>query len=208
MFEKLMPREERFFELFRSSAELSVKGAHAFRAMLDDLPNVEKHAREIKDIEHKCDEVTHMTVELLHKTFITPLDREDIYQLISKMDDILDFIDGAAMRVYRYGITEPTQEMKDLADVSIKACESVKKAIDKIHDLSFTSGIIHECVEANRLENESDQILGAAKAKLFREENDVKKLIKLKEIYEFLETVTDRCEDVANIIEGIVLEYA
>jgi predicted phosphate transport protein (TIGR00153 family) len=207
MFGSLIPREGKFFELFRASAEQSVKCAHAFRAMLDDLPNSESRAREIKAIETKGDEITHMTVELLHKTFITPLDREDIHQLISRLDDIMDFIEGASLRVYQYDIQSCPPEAKALADIMVQSTECVKRAIDRIHDLSFTSGIIQECVEVNRLENEADHVLRAAKAKLFKEEPDTRTLIKLKEIFEFLESVTDRCEDVANVIEGIVLEY-
>jgi uncharacterized protein len=204
----LLPREGKFFGLFREAAEQSVKGAHAFRAMLDDLPNAEQHAREMKDIEHAGDEITHRTVELLHKTFITPLDREDIHLLISRMDDILDRLDGAASRVHLYEMRTSTDECKELADICVQSCECVKRAVDRLEDLEFTSGIIQDCVEVNRLENQADQVLARAKGKLFREETDVRELIKLKEIYEFLEAVTDRCEDVANVIEGIVLEYA
>jgi predicted phosphate transport protein (TIGR00153 family) len=208
MFGSLVPREGKFFDLFRASSEQIVLGAHAFRAMLDDLSHAESRAREIKAIEHKGDEVAHMTVELLHKTFITPLDREDIHQLICRLDDILDFIDGASLRIHQYDIQSAPPELKALADIAVKSCECVKRAVDKLHDLTFTSGIIQECVEINRLENEADHVLRAAKAKLFKEEPDTRTVIKLKEIFEFLESVTDRCEDVANVIEGIVLEYA
>ncbi|MBI4703870.1 MAG: DUF47 domain-containing protein [Deltaproteobacteria bacterium] len=208
MLRSLIPREGKFFELFRQSAEQSVKAAHAFRAMLDDLPQAERHAREIKDIEHAGDEITHRTVELLHKTFITPLDRDDIHQLISRMDDILDRLEGASSRVHLYELREATAECKALADICIKSTECIQRAVNRLEDLTFTSGIIQDCVEVNRLENEADAILRTAKTKLFRDEPDTRQLIKLKEIYEFLESLTDRCEDVANIIEGIVLEYA
>ena len=207
MLRNLIPREGKFFDFFRQSAEQSVKGAHAFRAMLDDLPNAERHAREIKDIEHAGDEILHRTVELLHKTFITPLDRDDIHRLISRMDDILDRLDGATSRVHLYEMTEATEECKALADICIRSCECIKRAVDRLHDLTYTSGILHECVEVNRLENEADAVLARAKAKLFHDEIDTRQLIKLKEIYEFLEAVTDKCEDVANVIESIVLEY-
>lgn len=206
MFKSLIPREGKFFELFISSAEQSVKGAKAFRAMLDDLTNAEKHATDIKQIEHRGDEITHMTVELLHKTFITPLGREEIHQLISEMDDVTDLLEDAALRVFQYGLTDATAEAKELADICINTTECIERAVKKLHDLTFTSGILQECVEINRLENKADSVLALAKAKLFKEEQDTRQLIKLKEIYELLETVTDRCEDVANVLEGIVLE--
>ena len=208
MFGSLIPREGKFFDLFRESAELIVKGAHEFRAMLGDMPNMEAHSRTIKDLEHKADVVTHTTVEMLHKTFITPLDREDIHQLIGRMDDILDFIEAASQRFFLYGITSSTPECEKLADICVQSVETVKLAVDRLNDLRHSEVIIKHCVEINRLENEADYVLRAAMAKLFKEEPDTRQLIKLKEIYEILETVTDRCEDVANIIEGIVLEYA
>jgi predicted phosphate transport protein (TIGR00153 family) len=208
MLRRFIPREGKFFELFEASAEQSVKGAKAFRAMLDDLGNAESHARELKEIEHTCDEITHMTIELLRKTFITPLDRDAIHQLISNMDDIIDNLEDAALRVYQYDLKEATSEAKALADICVRSAECIERAVKRLNDLSFTSGIIQECVEINRLENDADNVLAMAKAKLFKEEQDTRQLIKLKDIYELLESVTDCCEDVANIIEGIVLEHS
>jgi predicted phosphate transport protein (TIGR00153 family) len=208
MFKRFIPREGKFFELFNASAEQSVKGAKAFRAMLDDLGNAEAHAHELKQIEHTGDEITHMTVELLHKTFITPLDRDEIHQLIATMDDIIDYLEDAALRVHQYGLTQAPQEAIELTDICIRSVECIERAVKKLHDLSFTNGILQECIEINRLENKADNVLAMAKAKLFKEEQDTRQLIKLKEIFELLESVTDRCEDVANIIEGIVLEYS
>jgi uncharacterized protein len=208
MIGRLLPREGRFFDLFNESADLIIQGAREFRAMLDDLEHAQARSKNIKDIEHKADEITHRTVELLHKTFITPLDREDIHLLITRMDDILDFIEAAAQRTQLYDLKTVTQETKDLADVCIQAAEHVCQAVRQLKDLKNPEEIVKYCVEINRLENSGDQILRIGMAKLFREEPDIRQLIKLKEIYELLETVTDRCEDVANIIEGIVLEYA
>jgi len=204
---KLLPREGKFFVLFRQAGDQIALAGRKFREMLEDLPNAERYAKEMKDIEHAGDEITHRTVELLHKTFITPLDREDIHLLISRLDDILDRLDGAASRVHLYEIREARPECKALADICVQSCDCIKRAVDRLEDLSFTGGILHDCVEANRLENEADHVLAAAKARLFREEADTRELIKLKELYEFLEAVTDKCEDVANVIEGIVLEY-
>jgi predicted phosphate transport protein (TIGR00153 family) len=208
MFARLATRESKFFDLFSGSADLIVKAAGEFRVMLDDLSQVEKYSKNIKDLEHRADEITHTTIELLHKTFITPLDREDIHQLITELDDILDFIEAASQRIYLYGITHVTPEAIELADVCVTSAEFVQKAIYGLRNLKNPELVIKNCVEINRLENEADQLLRAGMAKLFRDEPDTRQLIKLKEIYELLETVTDRCEDVANVIEGIVLEYA
>ncbi|MEK6579427.1 MAG: DUF47 domain-containing protein [Bdellovibrionota bacterium] len=208
MFGSLMPREGKFFDLFEQSAEQIVLGAHEFRKMIVDLGQAEMYARSIKAIEHRADEITHQTVELLHKTFITPLDREDIHSLISRMDDILDFIEAASQRIALYDIKSTPPQATDLADVVVKAALAVEKTVKKLRNLKQSKEIVQLCVEINKLENDADHILRAAMAKLFREEPDTRNLIKIKEIYELLETVTDRCEDVANIIEGIVLEYA
>ena len=208
MFGRLFPREEKFFDLFRQAADLIVDGAKEFREMLSDLENVEVRAKKIKFIEHQADEITHRTVALLHKTFITPLDREDIHELISRMDDILDHIEAASERIYLYNITVAPPEAIALADICIQSVEFIRHAVNRLENLKDPSDIIRHCVEVNRLENEADHVLRAAMAKLFKEEPDTRQLIKLKEIFELLETVTDRCEDVANIVEGIVLEYA
>ena len=208
MFGFLKPRENRFFELFEAIASCIVQASEEFAAMLDDLPHAESRAKSIKDIEHKADEFTHQTIELLHKVFITPLDREDIHQLVSKLDDVVDFIDASAQRVSLYGVTSVPAEGKNLARGCVQAGERIRSAVKGLSNLKQPDAMMKDCVEINRLENDADQILRIAIAKLFREESDTRTLIKLKEIYELLETVTDRCEDVANIIEGIVLEYA
>ncbi|HAZ12922.1 MAG: phosphate transport regulator [Bdellovibrionales bacterium GWA2_49_15] len=208
MFGRFMPREEKFFDLFDQAATLILESTQRFRTMLDDMGNVESHSRVIKDLEHKCDEITHRTVDLLHTTFITPLDRNDIHALISKLDDILDLVEAASQRMFLYNVTKVTPELMALADVGIKSVQNLKEAVSRLHNLKNPEEIIKYCVEVNRLENEADHILRSAMAKLFREEPDVRRLIMFKELYEMLETMTDRCEDVANIIEGIVLEYA
>jgi hypothetical protein len=208
MLGKLIPREGRFFDLFDRGADLIIEGALEFRKMISDLSGAEKYSDTIKDIEHKADNITHQTVEMLHKTFITPIDRDDIHQLITRMDDILDLIEAAAQRIVLYGITKLPAEAFELADVCVKSAEYVKKTDGGLHDLKHPEILIQGCVEINRLENEADQILRKAMAKLFKLEPDTRQVIKLKDIYELLETATDRCEDVANIVEGIVLEYA
>ena len=208
MLSKFMPREGRFFDLFEQSSNLIEEAAQQFKVMLSDLSHAESHAHKIKDIEHRADEVTHRTMEMLHKTFITPIDREEIHQLISKMDDVVDIIEAASQRIFLYGITSVPQEAINLAQISIQAAECIKRAVRGLNNLKRPQEMIKDCVEINRLENEADNLLRSGISKLFLEEPDTRQLIKLKEIYELLESVTDRCEDVANIIEGIVLEYA
>jgi predicted phosphate transport protein (TIGR00153 family) len=217
VFGGLIPRDGRFFELFRESADQIVLGAQEFRSLLADMNtagknapmnSVESRSRNIKAIEHKADEITHRTIEMLHKTFITPIDREDIHQLITRMDDILDYLEAASQRMYLYNIQSVTPEARDLSEICVASAEAVRRAVMALDNLENSKSILEACVEINRLENDADQALRTGMAKLFREEPDTRNLIKMKEIYELLETVTDRCEDVANIVEGIVLEYA
>lgn len=203
-----IPKEGRFFDLFKDLAALIAEASIEFRDLLTHLDEAEKRVRNIKDIEHRGDEITHSTMDLLHQTFITPLDREDIHSLTSTLDDVLDLIDAAAQRVVLYEIRQIPNEARELAEVCVQAAQKVQTAVAHLNNLKDPTAIKKICVEINRLENEGDHILRAAVAKLFREENDIKNLIKLKEIYEILEKVTDVCEDVANIIDGIVLEYA
>jgi predicted phosphate transport protein (TIGR00153 family) len=205
---RFMPTEGRFFDLFNESAEQIVTGSRELQAMLTELSKLEYHAKNVKDIEHKADEITHRTIELLHKTFITPMDREDIHSLICSMDEILDFMDAAAQRAALFGITRVYPEAAQMAEVCVKSALEVQKAVRSLEDLKNPDAILKLCVEIHRLENEGDFLLRNAIARLFKEESDVRELIKQKEIYELLEAVTDRCEEVANIIEGIVLEYA
>jgi uncharacterized protein Yka (UPF0111/DUF47 family) len=147
-------------------------------------------------------------MDLLHKTFITPLDREDIHELISKLDDILDFTDAASERVFLFGIQKSTPEMQALAEVCVKSAHSVQRAVSKLNDLKNSDSILVETRAIHEFENQGDSILRAGIARLFKEEPDTRELIKQKEILELLERVTDMCEHVANIVEGIVLEYS
>lgn len=207
MLGRLLPQELGFFEFFKESADLMVSAMREFRRMLEYPNEMASRSRAIKDYEHEADEVTHKTMLLLHRTFITPIDREDIHSLIKSMDDVLDFIDASAQRLFLYEVRVIPEEMIKLADVTVAAVELVKKVVSLLPNLKNTDELRTTCVEINRLENQADQILRAAVATLFREEQDLRLLIKLKEIYELLETVSDRCEDVANVIESIVLEH-
>lgn len=208
MLGSFLPKEGRFFELFGEIGEEIVKATQEFAKMVEEPERADHYCHSIKAIEHRGDEITHATMDLLHKTFITPLDRNDIHALITKLDDILDFIDAASQRVSLYEIRQFTSEAKQLSRVCTQSAELVRTAVSSLNNLKHPDKLSEVCVEINRLENEADQILRSAIAKLFKEEPDVRTLIKLKEIYELLETMTDRCEDAANIIEGIVLEYA
>jgi uncharacterized protein len=203
---RLLPRDESFFEAFEKQGRKTVEGCRAFLSMVESPTDVTAQAKAISDIEHQCDKITHSVVEQLHKVFITPLDRNDIYRLITKMDDIMDLVEAAAERVSLYGITEMTKEVGDLARCLVSSAERVLEAVTGFRDLKRPELILEKCIEINRLENEADALLRGTLAKLFREEKDPITIMKWKEIYELLETATDRCEDVANIIEGVVLE--
>jgi predicted phosphate transport protein (TIGR00153 family) len=206
MFARLMPHEGRFFTYFSEHAALILQGAVELRAMLDNMSELEVRAHNIKTVETKADNVTHQTIQLLHQTFITPLDREDIHQLITCMDDILDLMEDASHCVFLYDLRVVTEEAKRLADICVACAEKVKAAVSMLDNMANSEPIMKVCGEIDRLETDADQVLRSGLAKLFRHEPDTRELIKMKEIYELLETVTDRCEDVANIIEGIVLE--
>jgi len=206
MFARLMPHEGRFFTLFSEHAALILQGAVELRAMLDNVGELEVRAHNIKAVETKADNVTYQTIQLLHHTFITPLDREDIHQLITCMDDILDLMEDVSHCVFLYDLRVVTDEAKRLADICVACAEKVKVAVSMLDNMANSEQIMKVCGEIDRLETDADQVLRSGLAKLFRHEPDTRELIKMKEIYELLETVTDRCEDVANIIEGIVIE--
>jgi predicted phosphate transport protein (TIGR00153 family) len=203
---RLLPRDESFFDHFEQQGRKTVEGCRALLAMMTAPGDVTAQARAISDIEHDCDRITHAVVAQLHKTFITPIDRNDIYRLITKMDDVMDFVEAAAERVSLYGIQEMTPESGNLAAVLLESAERILEAVSGFRDLKHPRVILDKCVEINRLENVADSQLREALARLFREEQNPITIMKWKEIYELLETATDRCEDVANIIEGVVLE--
>ena len=207
MFGRLLPRETSFFDYFDQHAALTVEGAREFASMVGTGANVLAKAKRIKEIEHETDVITHRCVEALHKTFITPIERDDIHRLISRMDDIMDFIEAAAERIALYEIRDMTPEVRDLADVLVRASEGVQQAVRGLRDMKNSATIVKNCIDVNRLENDGDAILRIAVARLFKEVRDPITVIKWKEIYELLEDATDRCEDVANIIEGVVLEH-
>ena len=203
-----MPTEGKFFDLFNQHAELAVKCAKEMVALMTNFDDLEIRVHAIETVEKQADKVTHNAIELLHKTFITPLDRDDIHQLITRMDDILDLLEDAAQTISLYDIKSITPEAKRLAELCLACVEKVQAAVGLLHNMDNSRQILAICQEIDRLESDADHVMRAAMSKLFRDEPDVRTLIKLKAIYEILETVTDRCEDVANIIEGIIVENA
>ena len=206
MLSRLMPREGNFFELFNAHAEQIVIGSRELKLMMTEFKDLEARAQGIDTAERAADKITHETIALLHKTFITPLDRDQIHQLITNMDDVLDLMQDVAESVVLYDIRKITPEAKQLAEICQMSCERVKIAVGLLSNLRDPEAILKTCEEIDRLESDADRVMRSAMSKLFRDESDVKQLIKLRTIYDLLEEITDRCEDVANIIEGIVLE--
>ncbi len=211
MLGRLMPREGRFFDLFNAHAERIVEGAGHLVLLMqryDDATVRQAELEEIDRIETSADKIAHETFALLHKTFVTPFDREDIHQLISRMDDILDLTQDVAESVMLYDIQTVSQEAIQLASLSQMCCERVRSAVALLTNMDNAEAILKLCTEIDQLESDADRVMRSAMSKLFRDESDVRQVIKMKAIYEQLESLTDKCEDVANILEGVVLENA
>lgn len=209
LFSRLMPLEGRFFDLFNQHAALVVKGGAVLAELLQDFADEQGRAAritQIGDIERAADRITHDTILLLHKTFVTPFDRDDIHRLISRMDDVLDLIQDAAESLILYDIKTMTPEAAHLADLVKICCERVQAAVAMLSSMQNAPSILMVCQEIDGLESDADRVMRGAISRLFREEPDVRQLIKLQAIYELLETATDKCQDVANVIEGVVLE--
>ncbi|HPA90657.1 MAG TPA: DUF47 domain-containing protein [Quisquiliibacterium sp.] len=211
MFGSLMPREGKFFDLFNQHADRIAAGSRELALLMEHYSDMEARQKgldAIDTIEKAADKITHETVSLLHKTFITPFDRETILQLINQMDDILDLIQDVAESAMLYDLQRVTPEAQQLAELNQMCCERVKSAVELLSSMDNADAILKLCTEIDRLESDSDRVMRSAMSKLFRDEADVRQLIKLKALYELLEAVSDKCEDVANVIEGVVLENA
>jgi predicted phosphate transport protein (TIGR00153 family) len=208
MFGRFLPRETSFFDFFEQHAALTIEGTKEFLSMVTTGANIPAKCRRISDIEHETDTITHRCVEALHKTFITPIDRDQIHRLITRMDDIMDFVEAAAERIELYELTTMTADCRDLADALHRAAQQVEGAVRGLRTLKEPQATLKLCIDINRLENETDAILRRSVARLFKDEKDPILIIKWKEIYENLESAADRCEDVANIIEGVILEHS
>jgi predicted phosphate transport protein (TIGR00153 family) len=204
----LIPKEMVFFDLFEEAARNAHLGALALMDLMTDFRDVAEKAKRIKDIEHAGDKITHTTIEKLNQTFVTPIDREDIHELICRIDDILDLIDTAVARMHLYKIEKPTEDAKALAKVLVDATRIITELLPKMRSMKLSSTLLQHCIEIHTKENEGDRIEQHALAALFENGQDPIFIIKWKDIYEELEAATDRCEDVANVIEGIVLKNA
>ena len=202
------PREEKFFVLFEQSAQNVVKIAQQLKDMVNTWENVKERVGVITSLEHEGDAITHEIIAQLHRTFVTPLDREDIALLAESLDDITDFIHSAADAMLLYKVKRPTDKAKELVDVLVQAVIEVEKGVSEIQGRIDRGKLLKLCVEINRLENVGDSVYRSALAELFDDSADFTYLIKWREIYEDIETAIDRCEDVANTLEGIALKYA
>jgi uncharacterized protein Yka (UPF0111/DUF47 family) len=203
---KLMPKTDAFFDAFEKQAALTVEGARLFKEMLADFREIPRKVREIKDVEHKADDVTHAAFELLYTQFITPFDRAVIHRLLSAIDDVLDLTDAATERIGLYDIQTVMPEASELASVLLAQTRKMQEAVHGLRIVKDSKRILDACKEINALENQADSLLRRALADLFRSGADALTIIKWKEILDLIETATDRAEDVANVIENVVLE--
>lgn len=208
MFGRFMPREGKFFTIFDAHAKYVVDGSRALEHFIENLHDAETNRRAIKTIEKSADKLTNECNNLLHKTFITPFDRDEIQQLINAMDDILDTIEDVANTITLYEVHALPTDAIEFSRLGTASALQVQKAAAMLSDMKQADQILRACDEIDRLESEADTLLRTAISRLFREENDVKTLIKLKSVYELLEAITDKCENVATIIQTIVLENA
>lgn len=208
MLKRLLPRQDNFFERFRLAADKLVITATEFSNMLQNLSNQQHYVDAIAKHEQEADDIAHATFELLHKTFITPFDRYDIHQLTSTLDDTIDLINRIAQRFPYYQFKTVPNELITLSKLSAEATEHLKKAIYSLHSLKNSETIFHHCNNIDNVESKAHVIVLAGEKKLFLEENNFKEFFKLKETYNHTKLVINRCQDIANILKGIVLEYS
>jgi uncharacterized protein len=204
----LIPRERKFFALFEQSAQNAVKIAQQLKDMVYIWENVKQRVGIMNDLEHEGDAITHQIFEQLHRSVITPFDREDIAFLAHSLDDVSDFVHEAADAMLLYKVARPTGRAKELVDIVVQAVAEVEKAVSEIDNRAGRKHLMERCVEINRLENIGDGIFRSAMAELFDDASDFAGLIKWREIYTHMESVIDRCEDIANILEGVAIKYA
>lgn len=204
----LIPKEEKFFAMFREMTKKILEAAELLKDMLDHFHDPLGSQQRIKDIEHEGDQITHQLITKLNQSFITPFEPEDIYALASALDNILDFIDASAHHIITYRAKKTTPVAKELAFIILQSCKTVDKAVNALDGKAEHEHIREFCVEINSLENEADRVYRDAIADLFDNQTDAIELVKWKEIYATLETVTDKCEDAANILESVVVKHA
>jgi predicted phosphate transport protein (TIGR00153 family) len=204
-----VPREKKFFDLFEQSARNMVQAAQELKAMVHTWENVPERAAAITELEHEGDTITHQIMAQLHRSFITPFDREDIALMAHALDDVIDFIDAAADSMLIYRIGKPSERALELADIIMQAAAEVEKAMPRLRRSGAElRAVLENCVEINRLENMADKVYRSALAELFDNSTDMAGIIKWREIYEQMESATDRCEDVADVLEGVALKHA
>jgi uncharacterized protein len=204
----LIPKEKKFIALFAQSAQNAVKITQQLRDMVFIWENVKERVGVMTDLEHQGDAITHQIFEQLHRSVITPFDREDIALLAHSLDDVTDFVHGAADAMLLYKVERPTHRAKEFVGIVVQAVAEVEKAISEMHDRIGRKQLLKRCVEINRLENVGDSVYRSAMAELFDDSADIAGLIKWREIYNHMESVIDRCEDIANILEGVSIKYA
>jgi hypothetical protein len=203
-----LTRDKLFWDAFRDHSQCTVEAAHVLVEMLEHLDRRESLAAKVKELEHKGDDITHDCVQALHQTWITPLDREEIHALITKLDDVLDFLESAGERIALYEIRDVRPEAIELAKLIALACIDIQKAVTMLTNIGDARPLLDLCISINKHEHDADVIFRQALARLFNGNNDPLEVMKWRDILDALETATDRAEDVANIIEGIVLEHA
>ena len=203
-----MPKEENFFELFERAANNAHEGAIHLLDFLEKFDDIVGRAKRIKDIEHAGDQITHEVIDRLNSTFITPMDREDIHELACRLDDIIDLIDTAVNRMVAYKIDRATPEARDMARCLKHATQLITEAVPLLRDMKNGKAINQKCIAIQTQENEADRVMHAGLASLFDRTHDAIEIIKWKDIYEEIESATDRCEDVANVLDSIVLKNA
>jgi predicted phosphate transport protein (TIGR00153 family) len=205
---RLFPKEENFFNFFEELANKIEEGGKFFLEMTKNRDYSDVKVARLKEIEHEADVITHKTYERMHKTFLTPIDREDIYALVNKMDSIMDVIEATAIRIHMYKVKKPDDEIIKQAEILFQAITKIKEIIYGLRDMKNSKMILDGCVEINTLENAGDVVLRTIITNLFIKETDAIELIKWKEIFERIEEAIDVCEDVSNTVEGIVLKHA
>lgn len=208
MLTRLMPKSDEFFDDFEKLAATTVDGTRLLKALLDDFTDVPRKVQAIKEVEHRGDDITHRAFERLHKNFITPFDRPEIHRLLSRIDDVLDLADAASERIGLYDVGTVLPEARDLAAVLVSAAETMQLAVRGLRDVKNPAQVLEACKQVNVYENQGDTLLRRAVANLFKSGQDPLFVMKWKEILDLMENAIDRSEDVANVIEGVVLEHA
>jgi hypothetical protein len=203
----LTPRDMKFYDLFEQQTATLVTAAEKLVDLFNNYEDVEAKARQLKDLEKQDDAITHEVIGRLHRTFVTPIDREDITLLTHSLDDVMDFIEAAGRTAFLYHIDQPTERCRQLASIVAKVAYELHDVLPRLRHRDQFQRILQQCIEINSLENEADDVHHAALAELFRDCTDACEIIKWREIYQHMEDATDRGEDVANVLEGIVLKH-